>query len=583
MIAFETHRIPMVPVADGGLPIIDFPQPPIPATTTASLGEEPGRPLCPRPRHLLPYTSQSRYGRTPELTDTPVAVLENARLRATFLLDLGGRLWSLYDKDADRELLFQPDAVQVGNLALRDAWFSGGIEWNLGATGHWGLTCEPVCAGAVGDVLRLWAFERLTRLVWRVEATLDDDRLLVGVRLHSPHDEPVPLYWWSNTAVPIERCRVLADATSSWWHNYSHELGRVPWPREAPEQASDASDYFIEIAAPWQAAVGADGYGLLEQSTPELHGRKLFVWGDGVGGRTWQRWLNGTGRYVEIQAGYARTQFEHVRLDPGATVTWVEAYGPTRVGPGEPPPLRPLPDPFGPLADTAPAVWRADDAWGRLEVAAAHMPHDPATPFDGDDDDWLAFLASGQLADALADRPVTGARWLTKLAAADESWVQQLLYGYALWADDRRSDAVAAWHRSVELQPNPQALRALALASEDGWDRFDFIERAWQLDGRTPELLVEYLTAAAAVPTLVLRIVAGLHDDLREHPRVRLAECRALLETGQVEAAESILDAPLVLPNLREGDADLTEVWALYQGSIGRDDPLPPHYDFRMH
>ena len=61
-----------------------------------------------------------------------VAVLENEFLRATVALDLGGRLLSLYDRRAGRELLYVNPVVQPANLALRNAWFSGGVEWNIG-------------------------------------------------------------------------------------------------------------------------------------------------------------------------------------------------------------------------------------------------------------------------------------------------------------------------------------------------------------------------------------------------------------------------------------------------------------------
>lgn len=584
MITFGTLRAPIVPLAEGGLPLLEVPGPlPLPETF-ALLGEEPGRRLVPRTPSLLPYTSQSRYTRNAVPTDTPVAVLENDDLRATFLLDLGGRLWSLFDKRLGRELLFQPDEVVLGNLALRDAWFSGGTEWNLGVTGHWGKTCEPVCAGVAGDsVLRMWTFERLTRLVWRVEAALDGDRLLIGVRLHNPHDEAVPLYWWSNTAVPIERGRVLVDASSALWHGYDRILVRRGWPEDHPELSPRSADYFFEINAPWQASVDDEGYGLLQTSTPELHGRKLFVWGDGPGGRRWQSWLNGSGRYVEVQAGYARSQPEHVALEPGASVSWIESYGPTRVGPDGVPEVRELPNPFSAVAGVAPVVWRASDGWGWLEVEAGQLPADQATPFvpdGGASSEWAGFAAGGAVPEVA--ETVTGSPWVARLTDAPQSAWQSLHLGYALWAAGRRGEAVDAWRRSVEIEPTPQALRALSHASTDGWDRFDYLERAWQLDPENPELLVEYLVLAGQVSAIVGKVIDALPPELRALPRVRLAECRALIAVGRLDEAKVILD-DIELPNLREGDGDLTDLWEAWTEASGTDDPLPERLDFRMH
>src|ERR687891_1052539 len=54
---------------------------------------------------VLPYLLEDDYSRELEPQPTTVATLENERLRAVVLLELGGRLWSLRDKVADRELL----------------------------------------------------------------------------------------------------------------------------------------------------------------------------------------------------------------------------------------------------------------------------------------------------------------------------------------------------------------------------------------------------------------------------------------------------------------------------------------------
>src|SRR5947208_1742400 len=71
---------------------------------------------------VMPYLVQDGYTRDRENVEHPVAVLENATLRATFLLGAGGRLWSLVHKPTGRELLFRNPVFQPANLALRGAW-----------------------------------------------------------------------------------------------------------------------------------------------------------------------------------------------------------------------------------------------------------------------------------------------------------------------------------------------------------------------------------------------------------------------------------------------------------------------------
>lgn len=68
---------------------------------------------------LLPYSMQSLYDRNRQVCEMEAAVLENERLKAVFLPELGGRLWSLTDKTSGRELLYVNDCIQPCNLALR--------------------------------------------------------------------------------------------------------------------------------------------------------------------------------------------------------------------------------------------------------------------------------------------------------------------------------------------------------------------------------------------------------------------------------------------------------------------------------
>src|SRR5262245_55526334 len=95
---------------------------------------------------VLPYDELTGFGRDLKNTEFRVAVLENEHLRATFLLDLGGRLWSLRHKPSGRELLYVNQVFQPTNQAVRNAWFSGGVEWNVSLRGHCPFTCAPLFA-----------------------------------------------------------------------------------------------------------------------------------------------------------------------------------------------------------------------------------------------------------------------------------------------------------------------------------------------------------------------------------------------------------------------------------------------------
>jgi hypothetical protein len=136
-------------------------------------------------------------------------VLQNDYLTATFLPELGGRLISLFHRPSGRELLAKNPVFQPANLALRNAWFSGGIEWNAGQPGHSYLTCSPVYAAQVegiggSPVLRIYEWDRVKGFPWQIDFSLPDGLpfLLARVRLVNPHDHEIDMYWWTNIAVP---------------------------------------------------------------------------------------------------------------------------------------------------------------------------------------------------------------------------------------------------------------------------------------------------------------------------------------------------------------------------------------------
>ncbi len=610
----------MAELGSEGLPALQIQQPPgMSVSDRVLLGEQEGRLLADRPASALPYRHQNHYTRDLAPRILPGVELSNAHLRATFLPTLGGRLWSLEEVSSGRQLLFQPDGIQFGNLALRDAWFSGGVEWNLGMTGHWGLTSAPVGAGIVevdgSQVLRMWAWERLTRMVWRMDACLPEDStfLFIAPRITNHHADATPFYWWSNAAVPQrESSRVLAPARSALFNNYSGALERVAYPdtpdRSRPAGAPQAVDYFFDTAtggtphpSPWVAGCTDDGAGLLLASSPELRGKKLFVWGNTRGGSKWQEWLNGAGRYFELQSGWARTQKEHISLEGGATASWVEAYGATGVVPlndhdeavrsiEKVVPVRGMAEAaeiFARAAHLAPAVLCEPDGWGRVEVEAGFLPHDNSAPFihaslDGEQRAWLA-VAGGAAPSALLERsPQTGSDWQGAVERLAPGAQRSLQLGYLEWAKGSRTCAERHWRDVLgHDSSNAMALHALTMCTEDGWEAFDFAERAHEANWQDDDLLVEYLQRASAVPLLVLSVIERLSDARVQLPRVRVAHARALVTQGHLAEARAIIDT-LVLPNLRELSVELAGLWSEYAEAAGIDDSLPEHLDFAM-
>lgn len=332
-------------------------KPEVPEKYTRLMGLDCGR-------RLLPYTMLDRYDRNRRKESLDAVVLENNLIKATFLLDYGCRLISLIDKtDGNKELLFANKSLQVANLSTRDAWFAGGIEWNIGQYGHafssMGRIHVTKQTGTDGQqFLRIYDYERCKGIWWHIDFHLSDDAplLYAHVVAHNLYDEPTSMYYWTNSAVYLtDDTRIFASNDHAVYldpyaPSISRNYGFMDMPDLPVHGGIDASfpnripysdEYFFtcdEDEMPWESAFETNtGKGFFEASTHPLSYRKMFCWGVATGGKNWQRFLcpDSDTDYVEIQAGLAPSQTHGLHLDAHATMSWTQAFGPVLGDPGK--------------------------------------------------------------------------------------------------------------------------------------------------------------------------------------------------------------------------------------------------------
>ena len=306
--------------------------------------------------NIMPHTMQDNYGGEEENLQFDSAVLENEFLKAVFLPEAGGRLWSLHDKQSGRDLIYENPVFKPGNFAVRNAWVAGGVEWNIGSRGHDAYTLSPLFTAVLEDtdgtpVLRMYEFSRVRAVTYQMDFFLPGHSrfLFARMRIVNPRRTTVPMYWWSNIAVrECERQRIVVPAESTFANAYAddthHTLTKLRLPFAEgfdctfPTNHWNSKDHFFNLPEDrrkFEAAIFEDGFGLVHASTRRLTGRKLFVWGQAPGGRHWQRRLTSPEApgYLEMQAGLCKTQMECRPMPPESAWEWLEAYGPIRTRP----------------------------------------------------------------------------------------------------------------------------------------------------------------------------------------------------------------------------------------------------------
>lgn len=319
---------------------------------SARLGEETGY-------RVLPYRLLDKYDRNKTPISLKTVVLENEHLEAIFLPNYGGRLYSLKNKETGKELLYKNPVFQPANLGIRNAWFSGGVEWNVSQYGHTFASCSSVFVAELTDnngesFIRVYDFERTKRLFWQIDFHLPSGSrvLMAHVRIINPDPKPQSMYWWTNIAIESEeqlrvfsgtdevlflRPESISDNTNPvriFGKTRLPELPTLPNKDSTyPMSATYANEYFFQNQAnpevTWSAAAYESGRLFFERSTMPLRYRKMFCWGSHRGGKRWCDYLSlpGKGNYVELQAGLAPTQLNAIDIPPHSEWTFTQAIG----------------------------------------------------------------------------------------------------------------------------------------------------------------------------------------------------------------------------------------------------------------
>ncbi|MBR6917592.1 MAG: DUF5107 domain-containing protein [Clostridia bacterium] len=587
-----------------------------------------------------PYRMQDMYTRELYDADVNAVVLENEHLRATFLPDWGGKLMSLFDKDTSRELLSVNPVIRPCNLAIRNTWTSGGVEWNCGIFGHNVHTCETLftAEGKLDDgtpVLRMYEYERIRGVVKQMDFFIPDGShfMYARMRIINPLPEVVPMYWWSNIAVPeTPGCRVIVNADASYVQENNISLVNIPvhdgFDGTRPCEIPNAMDHFYkvpEMARKFEAQLGADGYGLIETSTHLLRGRKLFAWGQGPGGDRWQEYLTVDGseeRYTEIQAGLASTQYECIPMPPNTTWEWLEAYGAMSADPSvvhgddwqaakadvaarldkliTEERLEEMLDETRPMAKTkADRLLFEGSGWCALENIRRERaglrsiaPHlDFGSP-KAEQEQWLSLMNEGTLGkhdpDDVPPSWMLQKEYLAMMEKAitekdAENWYTYLQLGAAYCTSyGTLLKAYNYLEKSFSLKKSAWAMYCLSIVAKQCGNLKPAAEKAMEASEMAPfdeSLAKEAMSmlCAAEMYEEVISLSEKLDKELLGIGRIRLYMIIANMKLGNLDFAERVLseNGGLVVADIREGENIITNIYLDLQEAKAKRDGRP--------
>jgi lipopolysaccharide biosynthesis regulator YciM len=296
--------------------------------------------MYPFPTYLLPWREGSPAPKTYH-----AVFLENEYLKLTYLPELGGRIFSLFDKLRNREVFYRNDVIKPAPYNPRMSWPQSGLELTgphdvhtltLHGEPFWSHRVVPREGGALSLVLGE------TDPVYQMEVTLTATlhpgvaALELGIFCYNSRDAHMPQMFWVNTAVPATpKTRFLYQMSRTVGHTTADI---ADWPvYNGIDYSWDRNNknmlgvFGIDEYDDFNGAYQFDhDYGVFRYADRRIvQGMKMWTFGYGPGAKGHERsYTDNAGPYVELQSGRHVWDGHYEWVAPHKTESWSEWWVP---------------------------------------------------------------------------------------------------------------------------------------------------------------------------------------------------------------------------------------------------------------
>lgn len=300
---------------------------------------------------FYPYTAFDWESRSekPSPVQYDSLVLENEYLRVEFLPELGGRIWSAYDKVAKRELFYHPTVIKPGRYNARNDWPVGNLELYGPYDSHmitwpgepwpWALVRHPDGSATV----ILTHIDHFFRDKISLEVTLHPGKAYLELTIHLFNKNLLPNRYliWTNAGVKAyEDSRFIYPMTKTIGH-VSSAIREWPiidgvdlsWNKNNKNMLGvfglDIDDNFMSIYD------SGNDFGTVCYTNRLLaRGEKTWTFGSGLTAhRQAENYTDKDGIYMETQSGRFIWDGDYEFIDPGMSDGWTEYwFGANKLG-----------------------------------------------------------------------------------------------------------------------------------------------------------------------------------------------------------------------------------------------------------
>ena len=257
-------------------------------------------------------------------------MLENEYIKLCILPEIGGRIYSAYDKKHEYDFFYKQHVIKPALIGALGSWISGGVEFNWPyhhrASGF--MPCDFKLEYMSDGSAVCWLSEHdptdrmkgMVGIILRPQSGYIETKVRLFNRTPASHS----FLWWENAAVPVNENYQIFFPEDVSYVNFHYLKSRTTYPiagggvyngipMDEPRDISwhkntkEATSYFSGITD-YDFFGGYDHgkqCGVVHVADHHISpGKKLFTWGYGQLSQSWERALtDNDGQYAELMAG----------------------------------------------------------------------------------------------------------------------------------------------------------------------------------------------------------------------------------------------------------------------------------------
>lgn len=284
--------------------------------------------------------------------------LENKYIKIEILPEIGGRIYSAYDKTTGYDFFYKQHVIKPALIGCLGSWVSGGVEFNW-PFHHRASTFMPVDyyienEADGGAIVWLSEHDPIERMKGMVGVCLKPDSAIFETRMKLCNRTPVTstFLWWENAAVPVNKQYQIFYPQDVSYVRFHYKRSVTTFP-----VASNATGVFngirydgptdismhkntIQPTSYFSADSKYDFFGGYDhgKNCGVVHvanhhtapGKKMFTWAYNQLSRSWEKALTDTdGAYAELMAGsFSDNQPDFAWIEPYETKNFSQFWYP---------------------------------------------------------------------------------------------------------------------------------------------------------------------------------------------------------------------------------------------------------------